>query len=768
MKAKLAKLCTPKKVIISIWAVFLSFWGGILIFTLAVLYNWFGWFGEIPGFEVLENPETDLATIVYAEDGEILGKYYSTRRTNVAYESISIDVFRTLIATEDERFEHHSGVDMRSTFRVIGGLLTGRRAGGGSTISQQLAKNLFGMRKDSVYTGSLYETKARMLIVKAKEWITARRLERAYSKKEIITMYLNTVRFGLEAVGINEAAQTYFNKSPKKLNLLESATMIGTLKANTLYDPKRNPDTSKHRRNVVISQLHKYSEKYQKDYLTEAQKDSLFKEPLKLDFQQQDYMSGLATHFRAMVKPELERICDKLNYNLQTEGLKVYTTIDYKLQKKAESAVISHLSILQKKFLKEWGNKDPWSSTYIKRSLLAQPFYKSLINQFDGDAEKVKKALHTPREVMLLSYDYEKQTIEEKRTEISPYDEFIHYKKFLQTGFLVIDPHTGAVKSWVGGIDQKRFAYDHVKQGRRQPGSTFKPILYSAAINNGYSPCDRILDAPVTARTPDDKVWIPKIKATNKEISLKRCLANSLNNCAALLIRDIGPKNVIKHAEQLGIPKGRLSPNLSLALGTDELNMFELIRPYMAFANHGTLKEPFYIQKIADKNGKTIWENTPKSSKVMNEVNAYKMLTMLREGVKSGTGTRIQRDFKLLDNSNQVGGKTGTTNDSKDGWFVGLTKDFVCVAWVGVDDNAINFRHNNRWYGGVMALPIVGKFLKSTLLDPTTGFKPGPFQVPNNITDNVKAKHLICNEDLSNYDLDIEVNELDLAEFGDN
>ena len=748
-----------------IWLLFFVFWLGLVLFVVAVLHNWFGLFGEIPGFEILENPKTELATSIYADEGEVLGKYYNTRRTNVKYPHISKHVIRTLVATEDERYEKHSGVDMRATLRVITALAVGKRAGGGSTISQQLAKNLFDMRQDSIFRGSLYNSPLRMPLVKVKEWITAKRLERAYSKKEIITMYLNTVRFGNYSVGINEAAQTYFSKKPSELNLLEAATLVGTLKANSKYDPYRNPKNSKERRNVVVSQLAKYSKKHGKNYLKRP-KDSLHKEPLVLAFNRQDYHTGHGTYFRATIKPELEKLCREQGVNLQTDGLKIYTTINYQLQKKAEVALVKQMAHLQKKFLEEWGNKDPWENHYIKQKLHNEWFYKQLINKYDGNIDSVNQYLKKPVSTTVLAYNYDTGMLEEVEKRISPLQEYIYYKKFLQAGFLVVDPHSGAIKSWVGGINSKYFAYDHVKQGRRQPGSTFKPILYSAAINYGYSPCDKILDVPVSVRTEDDKVWMPKIKPTNKTISLKRCLANSLNNCAALLIRDIGPANVVEHAVSLGIPKDRLNENLSLALGTSELNMFELIKPYMAFANEGELAELHYIKKIEDKNGRILWENKTNSKRVMNSANAYKIVTMLREGVKSGTGKSLNTNYHLLENSNQIGGKTGTTNDSKDGWFVGITKDFACVSWVGVDDNAINFRYNRRWYGGSMALPIFGNFLQSVYRDPTLHIKPGPFSVPESITDDIKANDLICKEDLSDYELeDLELNELDLSEF---
>jgi penicillin-binding protein 1A len=377
----------------------------------------------------------------------------------------------------------------------------------------------------------------------------------------------------------------------------------------------------------------KYSLKYNKNYISRADCDSLVKEPLILDFASKSDYAGHATHFRATVRPEIDKICAQLGYNLQTDGLKIYTTIDFSMQQEAERAVEKHMAYLQQKFNKEWGQKNPWKKGYLDKQIKNEWLYKQLHDKYNGNPNKINEALHKKEKIKVLALDAETGRFIEKSVEMSPYEKFAYYKKFLQVGFVACNPQNGEVKAWVGGLNPKYFAYDHVMQGQRQPGSTFKPILYSAAISNGYSPCEIILDVPVTARTEDGKIWSPHIKATNKEITFKTCLAKSLNNCAALLIRNVGPKRVVEHAVQLGIPKERLEANLSLALGTSSLKMMELLRPYMAFCNQGELIMPHYITKIEDQYGRTIWERTIEKKKDLKPMDAFKMVTMLREGI---------------------------------------------------------------------------------------------------------------------------------------
>lgn len=746
MKNFFSFFTSPKNIIKTFWMGFGSIIFSLFLLTYSVRGNWFGLFGEIPGFEVLENPKSDLATIIYADGGkEILGKYYKTNRTNVAFDEISNYVITTLIATEDERYEQHGGVDMRSTIRVLKGVATGHLAGGGSTVSQQLAKNLFKMRQEPEFKGVLYKTPLKPFIIKAKEWITAISLERSYTKEEIITMYLNTVNFGIKAVGINEGAKTYFNKKASQLTLNEAATLVGTLKANYKYDPQYNPENAIGRRKVVLGQILRFCETNNLTILTKEKKEQLDAEPLGLDFNLQNDYSGRATHFRTTIRNELRAIAKENGLDLDKDGLKIYTTIDYNAQKKAEIALGNHMQYLQQKVLKEWGKTDPWSDKYFQKELKKQGFYKAIHSKHNGNPAKIKKELSTP-----ISYKvpvFEKGKILTIKKQLSPIAYFKYMKKFLHAGFLAVEPSTGAVKAWVGGVDQQYFAYDHVQQGRRQVGSTFKPILYSTAINLGYSPCYEMHDVPVVARTDDDKIWMPNIKATNEILTLKQCLGRSLNNCAAKLMRDIGPERVIEHAKLLGLPASQLKANLSLALGTCELNMFELIGPYMSFVNQGTMVKPHYITKITDKHGKVLWQHIPTQKKVMSEVNAYKMVTLLRSGITDpkGTGRALDTKYNLLANNNQLGGKTGTTQDSKDGWFVGVNNELVCITWVGVEDNQISFKNSRGWYGGSMALPIYANFMKSMYKSKI--INPTPFKVPESLDESTLKSDLQCVSD---------------------
>lgn len=723
-----------KIIIKSLWISFAAFWLILLFWVFAVKGDWIGMFGKIPDYELLENPDNPTASVILSEDGREIGKYYETDRVNVQFHEISKAVIKSLIATEDARFEDHSGIDFIATLRVIGSLGKG---GGGSTISQQLAKNLFRMRRDDEFTSWLYRTPLRMPIIKTKEWVTATRLEKAYTKEEIITMYLNTVNFGISATGINSAAHTYFNKTARDLSISEAATLVGTLKANSSYDPVINPEKSKERRNVVLYLLKKH------DYLAglnDKQYDSLLHAPLVTEYKAQDYLHGIAAHFRGELKNEVYTICDSLGYDLLSDGLKIHTSINYRLQLHAERAVNEEMKKLQKKFLSEWGNKEPWPEGFVKSSIQHTAIYQQLAKKHQAQPKAIWDELEKKVQTKVFTYNGVKDTL------ISPLDKFKHHKKFLHTGFLATDPYTGQVRAWVGGINKKFFSYDHVKQSQRQPGSTFKPVLYSAAINNGYSPCDRKLDVPVAIRTPSGDMWEPAVKPSNEEIDLKTALAKSLNNFAALLMRDIGAHTVIEHAEQMGVPKGKLAPNLSLALGTSDLSIFDLIGVYTTFVNSGRYIEPHYLIKIEDEFGKIIYQKDPETRHVMSEFNAYKMVTMLRGGAIYGTGKTLKDTYHLLDDGNQIGGKTGTTQASKDGWFFGISKYLVCGSWVGLDDQRLSFRYRNRWYGGNMALPIYARFMQLAYNDQQVGIKPSPFDMPD-LTDEQIINDIRCDKD---------------------
>lgn len=732
------KLFSAKFLVKTLWIGFIAGVTGILLFFWLISINAFG---ELPSFEVLENPPSELASEVFTADKHSLGKYFRTNRTYVDYEDISPNVIKSLIATEDVRFEEHSGIDERATFRVIFGILTGNKKGGGSTISQQLAKNLFRMREDK------HGVKApNKKIVKFQEWIVAKRLERAYTKLEIITMYLNTVNFGyvrgVEIQGINEAARTYFNKQAIDLKLEEAAILVGMLKAPTTYNPIYKPKNAFKRRNVVLLQLHLAG------FLTEKQKEEYQKLNLVTNPSYADYNSGIAAYFRGQIKNELTDILKKQGRDLYSEGYKIYTTIDYEAQKAAEQAVFEHMKYLQKVFKTSWHGKTPWPTSYIDKQIRKSPEYKQIVLDAKGSKAKIKAAINKKRKASIFVYTDNKMGQGNYiDTMISLKNETIHNKWILRVGFLAVEPNSGAVKAWVGGIDKRHFQYDNVRQGRKQPGSTFKPVLYSAAIANGYQPCDTILDASKTIMV-DGKVWKPKSKPTGNYIPLKLALAKSLNNIAAYLIDEIGPDNVIKQGQRLGINPDLLESNYSLALGSSSLSIWDLIGAYTSFVNKGRHIQPYYINQIEDKNGQIIYKAKPKVTIAMNPDDAFKMVMMLREGVKSGTSRSLNSaKYGIMNNNNQLGGKTGTTNNSADGWYFGISNQIVCGVWVGGEDKNVHFPPTNvNGQGARMALPIFANFLKKCYNNPNTKIKEEPFTVPSSLSDEELYRNILCEE----------------------
>jgi penicillin-binding protein 1A len=732
------KIFTAKFLTKTLWAGFI---GGILSLLLFFWVISIDGFGELPSFEVLENPPSELASEVYTSDNHSLGKYFRTNRTFVDYNEISPNVIKSLIATEDSRFEKHSGIDQRATFRVIVGLLSGKRKGGGSTISQQLAKNLFKMREEK--NGIKPPNKK---IIKFQEWVVAKRLERAYTKLEIITMYLNTVNFGyvrgVEIQGINEAARTYFNKKARDLELQEAAILVGMLKAPTTYNPIYKPKNAFKRRNVVLLQLQVAG------FLTVEKKKQFQKMKLTTNPSYADYNSGVAPYFRGQIKNELTNILKQQGRDLYSEGYKIYTTINYEAQKEAEKSVFEHMSYLQPVFKKSWRGKTPWSKGYIEKQIRRTSEYKKIVLDSEGDKIKIRAAINKKKKVSLFVYTDSKMGQGNYiDTMISLKNETIHNKWVLRVGFLAVEPHSGAVIAWVGGIDKKHYQYDNVRQSRKQPGSTFKPILYSAAIVNGYQPCDTVLDASKTIMV-DGKVWKPKSKPSGNYIPLKLALAKSLNNIAAYLIDDIEPINVIEQAGRLGIDTALLEPNYTLALGTSSLSIWELIGAYTSFVNQGRHIKPYYISRIEDKNGQVIYKSKPKVTIAMNPDDAFKMVMMLREGVKSGTSRSLtSAKYGIMKNNNQLGGKTGTTNNSADGWYFGISNQIVCGVWVGGEDKNIHFPPTNvNGQGARMAMPIFGNFLKHCYSNQKTGIKEAPFKVPSTLTDEDIYQNILCEE----------------------
>jgi penicillin-binding protein 1A len=734
--SKTAKPTIPDwagKTIKYLWIAFL---GGLVFFILfiwMVSINFLGLFGSLPDFKALENPDSELASELYSADGLLLGTYARENRSPVTYDELSPNLVNALIATEDERFEDHSGIDLQAMIRVfVKSILLGQDAGGGSTLSQQTAKNLFKTRTDASQGILSSVPGLRMLIIKTKEWIVATQLEKAYTKNEILTLYLNTSEFGSNAYGIKTAARTFFNKTPDTLNVQEAAVLVGLFKAPTYYSPVFNPENSLRRRNTVLYQMVK------NDKLTEEEFDSLSKLPIELDYRVQNQNQGLATYFREIVKADLIKWSketlksDGSAYDLFGDGLKIYVTIDSRMQRYAEEAVAEHMSDLQKAFYKEMGTRDPWIDenwqvipNFIEEAVKRTEAYRLLKTRYGSDTDSINIKLNEKKRMKVFSWEGEKDTL------MSTMDSMKYYKKFLQTGFMSMDPHTGHIKAWVGGMDHKYFKFDHVKQGKRQPGSTFKPFVYAAAIENGYSPCYSVIDQPVEVYIPGQPAWSPSNadgKFSYEKMTIRQAMAESVNSVTAYMMKKLSPKIVMETARRLGITSD-LEEVPSLALGVNDVSVFEMVGAFGTFVNKGEHTTPYYIDRIEDKNGNVIQQFTPKKKPAMSEEHAYLMLYMLRGGFEERGGTSQGVPYTLRE-GNELGGKTGTTQNASDGWYMGVSKDLVSGTWVGGDDRAIHFRSWTAGQGSKTARPIWVKFMSKVYADPSLGITKGPFPRP--------------------------------------
>ncbi len=718
-----------RRVIRLLWQGFIVFWVLILFYVFAVSVDLFGLFGPLPDLKSLENPKNDLASEVYSADGVLLGKYFISNRSPIAYEDISTDLIHALVATEDVRFERHSGIDFKGTLAILGSILQ-MDPRGSSTLSQQLAKNLYKTRGEDS-EGSLYKVPyLKMLVIKTKEWITAIKIERSYTKREIITLYLNTVDFGSNAYGIKTAAHTFFGKRANELNVPESAILVGLLKSTTAYNPKRNPERAKVRRNTVMQQMIKYNYLSESDY--NSYKD-LPVEKMIANYAVENHNKGLATYFRAVVQKELQKWCADNGYNLYRDGLKIYTTIDSRMQAHAEDALTSWMKQLQAKFDAHWKGRNPWIDenrheipNFIAMMAKRSPHYREL-KEAGIDEKEIWAEMNRKVEMPLFSWQGEKDSL------MSPLDSIAYYKRFLHSGLLSMEPATGEIKAWVGGLDFKYFQYDHIKDAKRQPGSSFKPIVYATAIDNGYTPCYNVVDAPVTfASEIGGAPWTPQNadgEPTGRTMTLRQAMGRSVNTISAYLVKNMGPQKVVDYAKRLGITSP-LEAYPSIALGTQDVSIYELLGVYATFANSGVWNEPKYITRIEDKNGTVIWEPVTRNVEVLNEETAYLMTYMLRGALQESGGTAkgLYR-YKIWKNNPEIGAKTGTTQNYSDGWFMGMMPNLVTGVWVGGDDRSIHFRDRNG-EGAKMALPIWGGYMEKVVNDPALDFKAGQFKKP--------------------------------------
>jgi penicillin-binding protein 1A len=715
----------------------LLFWIGSILGATFV-WLWFhmvstdtkGWFGPMPNLETLENPKTNLSSELYTSDGVLIGRYYRENRTNVQYDSISKNLINALVATEDVRFEEHSGIDLQGSFAILWYMLKGDKRGS-STISQQLSKNLFKTR-GSKYEGKLAKTnnKIRLAINKTKEWITAIQIERSYTKKEIITMYLNTVDFGSNSFGIVTAAQTFFSTPQDSLSINQAAMLVGLLKAPSYYSPIYNPENALVRRNTVLEQLAKY------EFISNAQLAILSNEPINLKYAVDNHNKGSATYFRSYITRYLLRWCNERNIDLYEDGIKIYTTIDSKIQAYAESALAEHMEFLQKKFFSFWQGRTPWRDeeykeipNFIERVAKKTDRWEMYKDLYEGDTVKMWAAMNRKMSMRIFSWKGEIDTM------LSPMDSIRYYKHFLHAGMLSMDPHTGHIKAWVGGIDHKHFKYDHVKQGTRQPGSTFKPFVYTAALDLGYSPCYELPDLPVTFKTEDEnETWTPQNsdgEYSGELFTIRKAMANSINSITANLIKKVGPQTVVNYAQRMGITTP-LEAVPALCLGVFDVSLYDMVGAYSTFVNQGVWTEPIFITHIEDKHGTILQEFIPKRKEVLSEETAYLMVHMLKGATeeKGGTALGLNR-YGLLWNGAEIGGKTGTTQNYSDGWFIGITTQLATGVWVGGDDRSIHFRKMDDGQGARMAMPIWAIFMNAVYNDPKTGIKKERFPTPS-------------------------------------
>ena len=721
-----------------------------VVLVAAIFWGiWAGRMGEMPSFEDLENPKSNLASEIYSEDGELLGTYYVDNRSHGTYNELSPYLVDALVSTEDQRYYKHSGIDFPGLVRVLfKTIVSGNKSsGGGSTISQQLAKMLFPRNED-------LSTALKMANRKFREWVIAIKLERSYTKEEIIAMYLNQFDFMYQAVGIKSAAKTYFNTTPQDLRIEEAAMLVGMCKNPSLFNPLRRPEQTRQRRNVVLFQM------LNNNKLTRAEYDSLKQLPLVLDYHKVDHKLGSATYFREFLRMEMNAkkpvranyrdkrayIEDSIEwatnplrgwcnrnlkpdgspYNIYKDGLKIYTTVNAKMQNHAETAMRDYLkNTLQKQFdlLKKGHENAPFADNLtpeqvnqiMTNSMKWSERYRVLSKVRKMSKEDIEANFNIPTEMKVFTWHGDVDTV------MTPMDSMRYYKHFLQSGLMSMDPHTGYVKAYVGGIDYNFFQYDHVVKAKRQVGSTFKPFLYTLAMMDGFTPCDYILNVPYTVTDPTTgKTWTPNPDSPSRidgyMITMQYALALSLNNVAAWLMNRFNPKAVIQLVRNMGI-KSDIPEVPAICLGSADLTLYEMVGAYSCFANKGVYTHPIFVTRIEDKNGNVLANFQPVKHEAISERSAYLMLTMLEGVVRNGTGSRIWSENYPWQIKAQVGAKTGTTNENSDGWFIGVTPNLVTGVWTGAEDRSVHFDQMAYGQGAYMALPIWAGYMRKVYDD---------------------------------------------------
>ena len=714
---------------------FASFIVAFLLYLIMVDINFLWLFGKSPSLTTIMNPKTVEASELYSDDGVLIGKYFSENRTPVEYEEVNPVFWRALIDTEDERFFHHFGIDFQAVFAALKDYVVHRDARGASTITQQLVKNMFRVRTE-YSTGLLGNIPGvKMLIMKSKEWITAVKIELFFNKQEILTMYANTVDFGSNAFGIKTAAKTYFGTTPKDLTPDQAAILVGLLKATTYYNPRINPKNSFDRRNVVLNNM-----LIHKDLTREAY-DTLKVKPINLDYNVENNYDGQALYFREAVKNELQQWCNENGYDLYRDGLKIYTTIDTRMQKYAEEAAVKQMKQVQKTFNNHWGSTPPWQDErhqeiphFIEDLAKKTPYYKILSQKFNGNQDSIDYYLNLPHPVKL--FDYEQGIIEK---EMSTLDSIRYMEHFMHCGFVAMEPQTGHIKAWVGDIDFKTWKYDKVT-AMRQPGSTFKLFVYAEAINQGITPCDTRRDEYFSMKVNDhgkEVTWAPTNadgRFSGANITLKQAFAMSINSVAVRLGQECGIDRIAKTAHDMGI-KSKLDPTPALALGSSDVTLEELVNAYCTPVNDGKYRAPVLVTRILDRDGNEIYKAPTDDQQVLSQRSAYLVQQLLMGGM-SGTSSRL-RGFVGYDiTDTDFGGKTGTSNNHSDAWFIGTTPKLVVGAWVGGEYRCIHFRTGELGQGNRTALPICGYFLHDVLKDPAFKKYRTKFEQPSDIPAN--------------------------------
>ncbi|MBP7470318.1 MAG: transglycosylase domain-containing protein [Flavobacterium sp.] len=719
------------------WKIFFYGLGGIMVFFLFA--SW-GLFGSMPSFEDLENPDSNLATEIISSDGVILGKYFQKNRSQLKYSDLPKNLVDALVATEDVRFYEHSGIDGRGTLRAVFSLGT---SGGASTLTQQLAKQLF--------HGEGSKFLPFRIVQKIKEWIIAIRLERQYTKNEIIAMYCNVYDFGNYSVGVSSAAQTYFSKAPKDLTIDESAILVGMFKNSGLYNPVKNPQGVKNRRNVVLSQMEKGG------IITEGQKEKLQALPITLKFKLESHREGTATYFREYLRDymkkwvEENKKADGSDYDIYKDGLKIYTTIDSRMQLHAEEAVEKHMANLQEQFFIEAkdnknapfvGISEAETQRILKQAMKAS-YRWTVMTELEKSEEEIIASFSKKTKMKVFTWKGGRDTI------MTPLDSIRYYKHFLQSGLMAMEPQTGNIKAWVGGINYKYFQYDHVGQGARQVGSTFKPFVYATAIEQlGMSPCDTIVDGPFMIRKGRHHVtedWEPRNSNNQYRgmVTLKQGLAHSINTISAKLIDKTGPEAVIELTHKLGV-KSEIPAQPSIALGAVDITVEDMVAAYGTFANQGVYVKPQFITRIEDKSGVVIYEPIPESHDVLNKDIAFAVIKLLQGVTETGSGVRLRTEGGGSGDNrwtgypymfrNPIAGKTGTTQNQSDGWFMGMVPNLVTGVWVGCEDRSARFKSLTYGQGATAALPVWGYFMKLCYEDENLKVSKEDFDRPPNLS----------------------------------